>query len=182
MIATGVLVRSLNPGLLEQREKGIHRGTRTFDRVFLGAFLPLATVLPVIAGLDAVRFGWKPMPLWTLYPGITLFAASATLIAWVMLRNPHAETSVRIQAERGHRVVATGPYGVVRHPMYVGLILLYVAQALILGSVWALVIAGLIAALFLWRTAMEDQVLRKDLPGYEEYTSVTRYRLMPGLW
>jgi protein-S-isoprenylcysteine O-methyltransferase Ste14 len=99
-----------------------------------------------------------------------------------MLRNPHAETSVRIQAERDHRVVAAGPYGVVRHPMYVGLILLYVAQALILGSVWALVIAGLIAVLFLWRTAMEDQVLRKDLPGYEEYTSVTRYRLMPGLW
>jgi protein-S-isoprenylcysteine O-methyltransferase Ste14 len=182
MIATGVLVRKLNPGLQEQREKGIHQGTRSFDKVFLSAFLPLAMVLPVIAGLDAVRFGWSPLPSWTLYPGISLFAVSAVLIAWVMVRNPHAETSVRIQTERSHQVVASGPYSLVRHPMYVGLILLYFAQALILGSGLALVVACLIATLFLWRTAKEDQVLRNDLPGYEEYTFLTRYRLMPGLW
>lgn len=182
MIVTGMLVRRRNPELMEQREKAVHQGTRSFDRMFLSGFVPLAMVLPAIAGLDAVRFAWNPMPHWTLYLGIAVFIGSAILIAWVMVRNPHAETSVRIQVERGHRVVATGPYGLVRHPMYVGLILLYFAQALILGSMWALAIAGLIASLFLWRTAMEDKVLRKDLPGYEEYASMIRYRLMPGLW
>jgi protein-S-isoprenylcysteine O-methyltransferase Ste14 len=122
------------------------------------------------------------MPFWTVYPGIGLFAVSAILIAWVMMRNPHAETSVRIQTERRHTVVSLGPYSYVRHPMYAGLIFLYASQALILGSMWALAIAALIAVLFLWRTAMEDRTLRQELPGYEQYTSATRYRLMPGIW
>lgn len=183
MIVTGVFVRKWNPGLLEHRQRGmVHKETRPFDRVFLALFLPLAAVLPAVAGMDAVRFGWNPMPFWTVYPGIGLFAVSALLIGWVMMRNPHAETSVRIQTERRHAVVSLGPYSYVRHPMYVGLILMYASQALILGSMWALAIAALIAVLFLWRTAMEDRTLRQELPGYEQYTSATRYRLMPGIW
>jgi protein-S-isoprenylcysteine O-methyltransferase Ste14 len=182
MIANGILVKRVNPGLLEQREKAIAKETKPFDKVFLGLFLPLAIALPVIAGLDAVRFGWAPLPIWTLYPGIVLFAASATLVLWVMVTNPHAENSVRIQEERSHTVVASGPYRYVRHPMYVGLILLYASQALILGSTWALAIAVLITLLFLWRTALEDQTLRQELLGYDQYASITRYRLMPGIW
>jgi protein-S-isoprenylcysteine O-methyltransferase Ste14 len=181
-IASGVLVTKLNPGLLKEREIAIHRDTKPFDRVFFSLFVPLVILLPAIAGLDAVRFGWNPMPFWTLYPGVCLFVASSILIIWVMTRNPHAETSVRIQTERGHSVVATGPYAFVRHPMYVGLILLYISQALILGSMWALILAELIAGLFMWRTAMEDRTLRRELSGYEQYTSITRYRLIPGVW
>lgn len=182
MITTGIFVRKRNPGLIEQRERGVHKETMAFDRFFLALFLPLAAVLPAVAGLDAVRLGWAPMPFWTVYPGIGLFAVSATLIAWVMMRNPHAETSVRIQSERCHAVVSLGPYSYIRHPMYVGLIFLYASQALILGSMWALAIAALIAVLFLWRTAMEDRTLRQELAGYEQYTSATRYRLVPGIW
>jgi protein-S-isoprenylcysteine O-methyltransferase Ste14 len=66
--------------------------------------------------------------------------------------------------------------------MYVGLILLHASMALILGSMWTLALAALITIMFLWRTALEDQTLRQELPGYEEYTTVTRYRLMPGIW
>src|ERR1700739_3927648 len=80
MIATGIVVRRRNSGLIEQRERGVHRESMAFDKVFMGLFLPLAAVLPAVAGLDAVRFGWDTMPFWTVYPGIGLFAASATLI------------------------------------------------------------------------------------------------------
>jgi protein-S-isoprenylcysteine O-methyltransferase Ste14 len=176
------VLRKLNPGLLEQRETAIRRDTKPFDKIFLRILLSLTIVQPVIAGLDAVRFSWAPLPFWTVYPGIGLFIVSATWITWVLVKNPHAESSVRIQEDRGHTVIASGPYRFVRHPMYVGLIQLHQAIALILGSGWTLALAGLITILLMVRTALEDQTLRQELPGYEQYTTITRYRLMPGIW
>jgi protein-S-isoprenylcysteine O-methyltransferase Ste14 len=176
------IIKKLNPGLLEQRATAIRKDTKPFDKVFLRLFLSLTIVQPILAGLDAGRFNWAPIPFWTVYPGIGLFMISATLITWVLVKNPHAESSVRIQSERDHTVIASGPYRLVRHPMYVGLILLHTSMALILGSMWNLALAALITILFLWRTALEDQTLRQELPGYEEYATVTRYRLMPGIW
>ncbi len=175
------ILKKLNPGLLEQRETAIRKDTKPFDRIFLRIFLSLTIVQPIIAGLD-VRFNGARTPFWTVYPGIGLFIVSAALITWVLVKNPHAESSVRIQNDRGHTVVVSGPYRFVRHPMYVGLILLHASMALILSSMWTLALAALITILFLWRTALEDQTLRQELPGYEEYTTVTRYRLMPGIW
>ena len=171
-----------NPGVLKEREEVIRKGTKPFDRILLNLLLTLTIVLPVIAGLDAVRFSWSSMPFWMIYPGIVLFVGSAILITWVLVKNPHAESSVRIQEERGHAVIRSGPYRFVRHPMYTGLILLYTSMALILGSMWTLAIAALIAFLLLGRTAMEEKTLRQELQGYEEYTTITRYRLMPGIW
>jgi protein-S-isoprenylcysteine O-methyltransferase Ste14 len=182
MNASRAVLKKFNPGLLKQRETGIRKDTKPFDRIFLRLLLALTIVLPIIAGLDAVRFNWAPMPFWTTYPGIGLFAGSATLITWVLVKNPHAESSVRIQEDRGHTVIGSGPYRFVRHPMYVGLILLYVSMALILGSMWTLAVAALITILLLRRTALEEKTLRQELLGYEEYTTVTRYRLMPGIW
>lgn len=182
MIAVRLVIGRVNPALLERREAGIHSRTKDFDKGFLCVFLPLAIAMPAVAGLDAVRYGWHPMEFWTLYPGVGLFIAATSIIAWVMVSNPHAETTVRIQEDRGHTVISCGPYRMVRHPMYVGLMLLYFSQALILGSAWALLISAAVAGLLFWRTGMEDQVLRCELPGYEEYSSCTRFRLIPGLW
>jgi protein-S-isoprenylcysteine O-methyltransferase Ste14 len=175
------VLKKLNPGLLEHRQTPIRNDTKAFDKIFLRLFLSLTIIQPVLAGLDA-RFNSTPIPFWTVYPGIVQFIVSAALITWVLVENPHAESSVRIQKDRGHTVVASGPYRFVRHPMYVGLVQLHQAMALILGSTWTMALAGLITILFLWRTALEDQTLRRELPGYEEYTTVTRYRLMPGIW
>lgn len=177
-----IILKKMSPELLREREPGIRQDTKPFDKIFMRGFLSLTAILPVIAGLDAVRFRWAPIPTEAVYPGVVLFLFSTALIVWTLVRNPHAESSVRIQTDRDHSVIASGPYRFVRHPMYVGLILLNISLALILGSMWTLVIALLIAALVLWRTAREDQTLRLELPGYEEYTSVTRYRLMPGIW
>lgn len=175
-------VARLNPGLLNERQTAIRKDTKPFDKIFLRFLLTFTIAEPILAGLDAVRFHWAPMPLWTLYPGVVFLLASATWITWVLVRNPHAESSVRIQKERDHTVVSSGPYRFVRHPMYVGLILLHASIALVLGSMWTLALAALITILFLWRTALEDRTLRQELSGYEEYTRVTRYRLMPGIW
>jgi protein-S-isoprenylcysteine O-methyltransferase Ste14 len=179
--ASRALLTKLNPDLLKQRETSIQKDTKPFDKIFLRLFLSLTFVLPVVAGLDA-RFNRDPMPFWTIYPGIGAFVVSEILITWVLAKNPHAESSVRIQEERGHTVIRSKPYRLVRHPMYVGLILLNASMALILGSKWTLAVAVLITILLLWRTAMEDQTLRRELPGYEDYIAVTRYRLMPGIW
>ena len=99
-----------------------------------------------------------------------------------MVVNPYAESSVRIQTDRGQTVVTSGPYRFVRHPMYVGIILMSLANPLVWGSAWALAMSGVLILLFLWRTAKEDQTLRRELPGYDEYAAQTRYRLLPGVW
>jgi protein-S-isoprenylcysteine O-methyltransferase Ste14 len=176
------VLKKVSPSLLQNREKTIREDTKPFDKIFLRSFLILIIVLPVIAGFDVVRFRWSALPFWTTYPGIALFAASAVLIACTLAMNPHAESSVRIQNDRSHSVISSGPYRFVRHPMYVGLILLHVAMSLILGSAGTLGVSAVIALLLFWRTAFEDRTLRRELPGYEDYTSITRYRLMPGIW
>jgi protein-S-isoprenylcysteine O-methyltransferase Ste14 len=182
MAAAGVLVRRRNPGLLEARAKWRRRDTKPFDKIFLSIYLPLTIIQPAVAGLDAVRFGWSSMPFATVYVGMVLFLMAMTLVTWAMMANPHAESTVRIQTDRDHKVVTSGPYRIVRHPMYVGAILMYPATALIFGSMWALALSGVIAILFVCRAALEDRTLRRELAGYPQYASVTRYRLIPWVW
>ena len=182
MTAVGLVVRHYNASLTEARAKWRHKDTKRFDRVFLAAYFPLVSIQPAVAGLDAVRFRWSSMPFVFVYIGVIFFALAMVLIGWVMAVNPYAETSVRIQTERGHSVVMSGPYRMVRHPMYVGAMLMYLGTPLVWGSVWALVLGGLIVILLIWRTAREDRTLRQELPGYEQYVLHSRYRLFPGLW
>lgn len=182
MYGSRALLNKLNPSVVQSRQESIRKDTKAFDRMFLRSFLLLIIIFPIVAGFDAVRFHWSGFPYWTVYLGIALFAPSAVLITWTLAMNPHAETSVRIQSDRGHSVIHSGPYRFVRHPMYVGLILLYMSMSLILGSFATFGVAAAITVLVLWRTALEDRTLRRELPGYEDYTSMTRYRLMPGIW
>jgi len=122
------------------------------------------------------------MPFGFVYVGTILFALALFLIMWVTVVSPFAETSVHIQTDRGHTVVTSGPYRFVRHPMYVGAILMDLSTPLIWGSGWALGLGALIMSLLIWRTGWEDRTLRQELAGYEQYAATTRYRLVPGLW
>lgn len=182
MSFAGLLVKAKNPGLLEQRANWRRKDTQPFDKIFLISYLPLTFIQPAIAGLDAVRFRWTSMPFATVYFGILLFVFALLMVTWTMVVNPFAESTVRIQSDRGHRTVTSGPYRIVRHPMYVGAMTMYFCSALIFGSWWALAVAVVIACLFIWRTTLEDRTLRKQLPGYEDFAAVTRYRLLPGIW
>ena len=181
VLAAGVFVLVTNPELLNERGKK-HANTKSFDKVFAAIYVLLLIALPLVAGLDAVRFGWSSMSAEALYVGLLLFLLGEAPILWSMGVNPYLETTVRIQTDRGHRVVSSGPYRLVRHPMYVGLILQNLAVPLVLGSGWACVPAGLIVLLFTTRAELEDRALRQELAGYEQYAQTTRYLLVPGVW
>ena len=138
--------------------------------------------LLIVASLDSGRFGWSNVPLSVHIAGWAGLAVAFLFASWAMLSNTYASRTVRIQSDRGHQVVTTGPYRYVRHPMYVGTIFFGVCTPLFLGSWWALVPGGLLAGLFVVRTALEDRTLREELPGYAEYAERVRYRLLPGVW
>ena len=101
---------------------------------------------------------------------------------WAMVVNPHLEGTIRVQNERGHRVISTGPYAIVRHPMYVGLILILAGIPLFLGSGWAFLPVVIVSLLLVIRAGLEDRKLRKELLGYEAYMLRTPHRLIPGVW
>ncbi len=182
LLALGfVLMSHFNPGLLEARSAK-HAGVKPFDRVISGIYSALVFAVPVVAGLDAVRFRWSALPVGSLYAGIALYLLGGALISGAVVSNPWLETQVRIQEDRGHRVAAGGPYRFVRHPMYAGIVAQYLGIPSVLGSAWACVPAFLIVALLVVRTVLEERTLRAELPGYEEYTQRTRYRLAPLVW
>jgi protein-S-isoprenylcysteine O-methyltransferase Ste14 len=100
----------------------------------------------------------------------------------VVRENSFAAPVVKVQAERGHRVIDTGPYAFVRHPMYSGAVLYFAGIALLLGSWWGLILSSVFFVLFSIRAAIEERALIDGLPGYADYLARVRYRLVPGLW
>jgi protein-S-isoprenylcysteine O-methyltransferase Ste14 len=182
MTTIGIIGNHYNPSVMDARAQWRHKDTKRFDKIFLAAYFPLVLIQPAVAGLDVVRFRWSSMPFGFVYVGAIAFILSMVLIGWVLCVNPFAEATVRIQTDRGHTVVMSGPYRVVRHPMYVGSALLFLGTPLVWGSVWALIVGMATVVLMIWRTSREDQTLRQELAGYEQYATVTRYRLLPGVW
>jgi protein-S-isoprenylcysteine O-methyltransferase Ste14 len=178
-----MLVYKVNPELLNQRgqwEK--KKDTKPWDKVLLIVYgITGFYILPVIIGLDA-RFQWSYLGIHFTIAGIVLFLIGSILLHWAMIVNTHFETSVRIQNDRGHKVITTGPYKIVRHPGYVGAILWAVATPLIIGSLVGLIPAGIAGFLLLIRTSLEDKTLHSKLNGYVEYAERVKYRLFPGIW
>ncbi len=181
MLAVTVWGVHTDPDLMNERGSQAEN-VKGWDKIILVIRMPLFFLLPVIAGLDAGRFGWSEMPLaWQVIGFIGLIPAMVMPV-WAMSANHYLALAVRIQDDRGHQVATTGPYRYVRHPMYVGTILFGLCAPLFLGSWWALIPGGLMAILFVIRTALEDRTLREELPGYAEYARRVRYRLLPGVW
>jgi len=180
-VATLFILAKRAPETLNHRGGIWQAGVKTFDKVFAMAWLTLSLVTPIVAGLDE-RLRLSSMPMAALYVGVVLITVSYVFAAWAMVENEHFEQFVRIQVDRAHRVVTSGPYQIVRHPGYAGAILGALCTPLILGSWWTCVPAGAVALLFIIRTVLEDGTLLKELEGYEAYVRRTRYRLFPGIW
>lgn len=180
--ATSMLwMASKHPGMLDER---FHpgEGAKGWDRWLGGGSTLLALVTLIVAGLDA-RFAWSPQPV----PAVQLIALLVFVLAdafskWAAASNPFYSRVVRIQKDRGHTVVTQGPYRFVRHPGYAGALAAALATPFVLGSLWALAAAGVLAVVLAIRTALEDRALREELAGYAEYARRTRYRLVPGVW
>lgn len=178
-LGRSVWVRRKNPALSRARQR-IGEGTPAWDVAWNALFWPLMASVAIVAGFDA-RTG-STLPPWTWPVGFALLAGAVALSARAMGENPHFEGTVRVQTEREHRVIDTGPYAVVRHPGYVGLAVWALATPLLLLSAWAFVPAGVTAAWVVVRTALEDAFLRRNLRGYDAYAARVRARLVPGVW
>lgn len=170
-----------NPELMKRRGQ-FGKGTKTWDIAVLVPFGLTYLAVPVVAALDT-RYHWSEMSLWLWPVGAVLYAFFVGIITWAMAVNPHFEKTVRIQRDRNHQVIESGPYRIVRHPGYTAILLgLVLATPLLLGSWWAFIPAILATICLIVRTALEDRTLWKELSGYEAYTRKVRYRLLPGLW
>jgi protein-S-isoprenylcysteine O-methyltransferase Ste14 len=183
LVTSYLALYKYNPELLIQRLKIKREGSKTWDEVLMRVSnLTALLLLPAVAGLDVGRYGWSSLGLPYIFVGVISIVISSVLINWTMIENPYFETTVRIQDERDHYVVTTGPYAIIRHPGYLSGILWIASIPLILGSLYALVPFSLYAVLMTLRTYLEDKTLQDELPGYTEYAERVKYRLFPGIW
>jgi protein-S-isoprenylcysteine O-methyltransferase Ste14 len=160
----------------------VQRGQPTWDRVFLLSFVGIWCAWLVIMALDAQRWRTSNVPPWQNVVGGALVIAGFLATVLVFRENSFAAPVVRVQAERGQRVIDTGPYAVVRHPMYAAAVLYLAGMPLLLGSWYGLAIAPLMIAGIAPRAVFEERLLKRDLPGYADYMRRVRYRLIPGVW
>jgi protein-S-isoprenylcysteine O-methyltransferase Ste14 len=180
LIIGGLTVARRNPAIINERGRASDK-TKPFDKWFGRLTTPLVLAVLIIPGLDR-RFGWSAVPIQLQIVGFVALLPTFYGLYWVLLVNAYAATTVRVETERGQHVISDGPYRFVRHPMYTALLAGYLLSPLVFGSWWAgLPVVGLIG-LFVWRTAREDATLQAKLPGYAEYATRTRYRLLPGVW
>ena len=176
-----VLLR-INPELIAERARQFTPETKKWDRILATLWGLMSAVSLMVAGLD-VRFGWSPQISLTVQLIAVLFHMFGSAFAsWAIVSNAFFAGTVRIQTERGHSVASSGPYRFVRHPGYAGWMISNVAVVVMLGSIWALLPAVIAVLALVARTALEDRMLREELPGYEEYAQRVRYRLVPGVW
>jgi protein-S-isoprenylcysteine O-methyltransferase Ste14 len=174
-----------DPALLAERRRPSTggNGQSGTDRGLVLAIFAGFAVWIVLMPLDARRFGWSPsLPSAVQWLGGGLLALSAWLLFRAVYDNTFLSGVVRVQDNRGQQVVSTGAYGVVRHPMYLGMALMFVGAPLLLGSLAGLVIAALLVAVLCARIVGEERVLVDGLEGYAEYQKTVRYRLVPFVW
>jgi len=181
-VAGGLWLARTDPELLAERMRPMMQSDQpAADKKFMLAFGLVALIWLVVIGLDQ-RMHASHVPLALQVLGLAMLLLSTGFIMWVMRENSFAAPVVKLQAERGHRVVSTGPYAWVRHPMYTGTVLFFVGAPLLLGSWWGVAMAPLFVVLFAIRAGIEERALIAGLPGYADYTARVRYRLLPGLW
>jgi protein-S-isoprenylcysteine O-methyltransferase Ste14 len=173
-----------DPALLAERSRRPGSANqKRWDAYLLSGAYALAIVWLLIMPLDAKRFGWSPpFPLWVQVVGGLALVPALYLIYRATVENTYLSTLVRIQAERGQRVISTGVYGFVRHPLYLGCLLMLFGAPLLLGSLYGLLIALVSLVGLVGRIVGEERTLVHELDGYEEYRQKVKYRLLPFVW
>jgi len=171
-----------NPDVIEERKGIIKEDQKTWDKVFTVVITVVYLGWIIFLPIDAVRLKLSLVPLWAQIIGGILMMAGFYLVHIVAMENAYLSRTVRIQDERGHQVIDTGPYAIVRHPMYVGVIVIFPGMALLLGSGWGALVGVILALAFPLRIIGEERMLREELAGYVEYMERVRHRLIPGVW
>ena len=177
MLAAGILMLCKSPDLLEKRLDGKEKQGKQKSVVALSGLMFIGGF--AVAGLD-YRFGWSQMPQWVVLTGAALFLAAYGIYAEVMRENAYLSRTIKV--EENQKVVDTGLYGLVRHPMYMATLLLFLMIPLVLGSWYALIVFAFYPAIIILRLKEEEQLLSRELPGYEEYKKKVKHRLIPFIW
>ena len=186
-ILTFVISRALaarrSPDILKERGKFMdHADTQPWDKILAPLVGLGGGLLPLAVGLES-RFGSQPVfSLGLKLSAITLFLAGMIWASAALIENSFFSGTVRLQKERGQKVIASGPYAVMRHPGYSGALLTYLSTPILLESWWAFLPAVFLLVVLVLRTFLEDRFLQENLPGYKEYAARVRYRLLPGVW
>jgi len=182
-IVLGTIMMRADPGLLRERLKPpMQRDQPLADKLII-----IPVLLLIFGGMgfmaaDAARWRWSSMPLSAQCAGCGLLLAAVLFIYWVMRTNSFAAPVVKIQKDRGQAVITTGPYAIVRHPMYFGALFYLAGTSFVLGSWWGLVTVPILALLFGIRIGIEEKTLRTGLEGYDDYARRVRWRLIPLIW
>jgi len=161
----------------------VKSGTKSWDKVILGLSAVTLIITYIVAGLDSGRFQWSPGFHWSINAiGAILILLGEVIFLKAQKENKFFSSLMRIQADRGHTVCDTGIYKIIRHPAYFGNIITAIGIPLIMGSLWGFIPSSVSIFLTIIRTSLEDRTLINELDGYSDYTSRTRYRLLPYIW
>ncbi len=181
-IAVTLWLYKHNPGLMQER---LHLGTsdqQGWDKILFPLMLVFPFIWIAFMSLDAMRFHWSNMSGWLQVVGALILLASFYLLFLTFRENSFLSPVVRIQEERGQTVVSTGPYHLVRHPMYMAMLIFTVGTSLLLGSWYGLLLGIIFIAIIARRAVLEERTLRGKLPGYASYMERVKYRLIPHVW
>lgn len=174
-----------DPELLAERLKllPIQKDQKAWDKIMMSLFTVAGIALYIVPGFDVVRYQWStPFPVWMEITAMVIHVPCLWFLWWVMRENTYLSQVVKIDEERKHKVITTGPYALVRHPMYISVIILLFAVPVALGSRYSLILALLLTVLLIVRTYFEDSTLHEELEGYPDYAKQTRFKLIPGIW
>jgi protein-S-isoprenylcysteine O-methyltransferase Ste14 len=182
-IVSRVLVARIHPDLIEERGKSMeHKDNQPWDNVLAPLVGLGGNLIQLTAGLEALYGELYPISLAIKLITLVLFLAGYAWGTYALLENRFFSGTVRLQSERGHHVISSGPYHIMRHPGYVGALVFYFATPIFLGSLWAFVPVLFFTVVMVIRTRLEDRFLQESLPGYAEYAQQVRWRLIPGFW
>lgn len=178
--AIGLYLSVKDPALLERRKQVGPAAEQSPAQKIIMTFALIGNLgLLVFCALDR-RFGWSPTPALVSITGDALVALGLLINFYTFRENSYGASNIRTEA--GQKVISSGPYAIVRHPMYGGVLVMMSGVPLALGSFWGLAIIALILPMLVWRILDEEKLLIRDLPGYVEYTQKVRYRLVPYVW
>ena len=173
----------INPQLIVQRLKVKREGTKLWDEILMRTSnLMIIIAIPAVAGLDVGRFQWSNIDIYFAPLGLVCITISSIVLNYAMFVNIHFEPTVRIQKERAHKVIKSGPYRIMRHPGYLAGILFAVSIPLLIGSLFSYIPVSIYILLMIIRTWLEDMTLKKELNGYLDYSKQVKYRLIPWIW
>ena len=173
----------LIPSEVVRERTKINPGTKKWDIIIYFSIIFLSYIVPLIAALDGWKYHWTgDFPLWINALALVMVFLGYSLFTICIWKNKFFSGTVRIQKDRGQYVIDNGPYAIIRHPGYAGLIIYTLGIGFALNSLWALIPAGVSVIILIIRAYLEDIILQRELPGYKEYAARVRFRLVPGIY